>query len=221
LKLIKQSKKNPELLVVTPLFTGHKISKETKINLLRNDIDFTWISYESGGNTAENFSDGIKAYRKKFTDPKYVMMVDRDIIPSRHMLDSMYETIRKTDDNIAFCYCNFEFSGAVNQRFHNIPYDPMRLIQGNYISSNSMIKLDKLDDIGGVVTDNKYKRLLDWALWLQFLTYGYYGVLCHKTSFIAISEPSSVSSGTAIDYNIKKSLIKQDFIEPLLGGIVF
>ncbi len=219
LKILKESR-NPELLVVTPLYVQHKISKETKVGLLRNDINFAWVSYESNGNTAKNFADGIKAYRDKYITPKYVMMVDRDIVPSRHMLDKMYSMLKQSLTDIAFCYCNFEFKGTVNKKFHNIEYDPIRLLQSNFISSNSMIKLDKLDEIGGVIIDSKYQRLLDWCLWLNFLSYGYYGVLCHDTNFIAISDKDSISTRSAEDYNKKHKLVQQDFIAPLLEGVV-
>lgn len=213
--------KEPKLLVVTPLLTGHKISKETKVALLRNDLEFDWISYESDGNTAKNYSDGINAYRKKYPAPKYVMMVDRDILPSRHMLDKMLAKIERSKNDIAFVYCNFEFRGTVNRRFYNIPYDPLTIVQNNYVSSNSMIKLNKLDEIGGVITDDKYKRLLDWALWLTFLSYGYYGELCADASFVAISDDKSISAGTPAEYNQKRRLIQQDFIEPMLSGVIF
>jgi hypothetical protein len=211
--------KKPELLVVTPLYTGHKISRDVKINLKRNNVDFNWISYESVYNTARNFAEGISAYLLDNPEPKYVMMVDRDIIPSRHMLDKMLETLEQSDS--AYCYCNFEFVGVVNRKFYNIQFDPMKLLNHNYISSNSMIKYDKLKEIGGIVVDDKYKRLLDWALWLKFLNHGYYGVLCDGTSFVALANEKSISAGTDEEYKLKVQLIKEDFIKPLLDGVVF
>jgi hypothetical protein len=218
LKIIKEAK-NPELLVVTPLFTGHRVGRDTKVGLLRNDINFAWVSHESSGSTSKNFSDGIKAYRNKYTDPKYVLLVDKDILPDRHMLDIMYNTLQKSTDQTAFCYCNFEFRGTINNKFHNIQYDPIKLLLSNFISSNSMIKLDKLDEIGGVIVDKKYDRLSDWALWLSFLSYGYYGVLC-DTGFIDISTKSSVSSGSQEEYKRIYDNVRADFIDPLIEGII-
>jgi len=217
--VVKESK-NPELLVVTPLYTGHKISRDTKVGLLRNDINFAWVSYESNGSTSKNYAEGIKAYRERYYTPRYTILIDKDVIPDRHMLDDMYNTLKKTDDQIAFCYCNFEFKGTINKRFFHIAYDPLLLIYGNFISSNSMIKLDKLDEIGGVVTDKRYDRLSDWALWLSFLSYGYYGMLCDHTSFVDISTKSSVSSGSENEYRATSELIKRDFIDPLISGII-
>jgi len=220
LKFIKDRKNNPELLLVTPLYLQHRISRETKVGLLRNNINFTWISYESDGSTSKNYAEGIKAYRAKYGDPKYVMLIDKDILPSRGMLDSMYHLLSKTDDQTAFCYCNFEFKGAIQKRFFHIPYNPLTLIRGNYISSNSMIKLDKLDEIGGVIIDDRVSRLSDWALWLSFLSYGYYGVLCNNTSFVDISNKSSVSAGSQEEYKRAHELLRRDFIDPLIEGII-
>jgi len=219
LKIIKEAK-TPELLVVTPLFKGHKLSRETKLGLERNDIKFAWVSFESTNNTAKNYADGIKAFRDKVYRPKYVMMVDRDIIPSRHMLDKMYDTLKRAPDDTVFCYCDFEFKGLINRQFFDIEYNPITLLRSNYISSNSMIKLNKLDEIGGVVTDNKYKRLLDWCLWLNFLSYGYYGIRCPDISFIAISDNQSISARSDEDYKQKSRLVMLDFIDPLIEGVI-
>jgi hypothetical protein len=223
LRFIKEAR-NPELLVVTPLLINstnkHKLSRDTKVGLLRNDINFAWITYESNGSTSKNYALGIKAYRDKYFTPKYTILIDKDVVPARHMLDDMYGLLKKTDNKTAFCYCNFEFKGTVNKKFYHIPYDPLTLIQGNYISSNSMIKLDKLDEIDGVVTDKKYDRLSDWALWLSFLSYGYYGVLCDNTSFVDISNKTSVSSGSQEEYKHTHELVIRDFIDPLTDGII-
>jgi hypothetical protein len=219
LKIIKEVK-TPELLVVTPLFKGHRLSRETKLGLERNDIKFAWVSFESTNNTAKNYADGIKAFRDKVYRPKYVMMVDKDIIPARHMLDKMYDTLKRTPNDIAFCYVSFEFVGAINRQFFGIEYNPIALLRSNYISSNSMIKLDKLDEIGGVVTDNKYKRLLDWCLWLNFLSYGYYGIRCPDTGFVAISDKESISARSNEDYKQKSKLVMRDFIDPLVDGVI-
>lgn len=206
-----------EVLCVTPLLPGHKIRKETKIGIKRNDIPLSWISYEGQNNIPTNVSKGIAEYHK---EPKFVIIIDRDIDPSRNMIKNMYDLLVKTPNQIAYCYCNFEFKGSINAKFVNIPYDPLRLLKSNYISSNSLIKYDKLKEIGGFITDNKYRRLLDWALWLKFLSSGYYGVLCTKSYFIAPTDERSVSAGSQEEYRQKYQLVHRDFIAPLTEGLI-
>jgi len=216
LKIIKKDS-NSKLLVVTPLLSGgHKINRETKIGIKRNDVPFTWISYESANNTAKNFQLGIDNYRKIYKIPDYVIMIDRDINPNRHMLDNMYNYIENSDDHIGYVYANFIFTGTINAQFVNIKFDPFKLMRSNFISSNSMIKTKVLDEIGGVVTDNKYKRLLDWCLWLKMLKFGYHGKLCDKAFFEVKSDPDSVSAGGRVDYQIKYKLVLEDFVKPLI-----
>ena len=57
--------KNPEILVVTPLWTGHKISKETKKTIKRNDVPYTWITSEGTNVIPVNLEEGLLWYKKK------------------------------------------------------------------------------------------------------------------------------------------------------------
>lgn len=207
---------NPELLVVTPLLTGHKISKETKLGIKRNNVNFDWIAHEGQYNTAKNFQLGIDNYKKIKRMPKYVIMIDKDINPNRHMLDNMIKTLNSAEDHIAYTYANFRFVGSVNASFINRHFDPFQLMRANFISSNSMMKSKLLEEIGGVVTDEKYKRLLDWCLWLKFLQHGYHGVLCSKAYFEAHSDKKSVSAGDQLEYRTKYKLVVEDFVKQLM-----
>ena len=100
--------------------------------------------------------------------------------------------------------------------FDNIPFSVDRLIQQNFISSCSLIRTKTLEETGSFVTDDKYFRLLDWALWLQFLRRGYIGEYVNDTSFTAYASPTAVSSGSAEDYRIKHQRIIQDFVAPYI-----
>lgn len=213
---------SPDVLVVTPLLPGHFISKETKIGLKRNDLAFDWVSFSGHNNIPTNATLGLQEYIRRFHKaPKYMIMIDRDIVPSRNMLKNMYETLSRSKDEVAYCYSGFEFKGAINARFTGLEFDSMKLLDANYISSNSMIKVDKLEEVGGFVTDEDLVRLLDWALWLKFLSFGYVGVLCPNSFFTAISSEESVSARSNEDYRIKYQRVKERFIEPMLHGIVF
>jgi hypothetical protein len=83
----------------------------------------------------------------------------------RNLLDEMYKLLSGTNDNIAYCYCQFSYilpNGK--QILFNKNFNKNALLKQNYISSNSMIKLDKLDQVDGFVCDDRYIRLLDWCL---------------------------------------------------------
>jgi len=211
----------PDALVVTPLLPGHKIFRDTKINLKRCDLAFDWVSYVGHNNIPANATLGLQEYIKRFSKtPKYMIMIDRDIIPSRNMLKYMFDTLENSSEEVAYCYSSFEFKGAINARFVGLEFDPLKLLESNYISSNSMIKIDKLQEIGGFVIDQDLVRLLDWALWLKFLHYGYVGVLCKSSFFTAISSPDSVSARGREDYALKYGRVRDRFVRPLLDGLV-
>jgi hypothetical protein len=222
--------KNPMVLVITPLWPGHKISRETKKTIKRNDTPLLWYSYTGYNNIPQNWWSAIiwlRKYKKKL--PKYVLPLDRDIILGRHMIDRMVNVFegkgnmrtrnRVIPAHTAFIYCNFEFKGTVNREFPAEPYDINKLVKGNYISSNSLMNLDTLEFIGGPVTDPQYVRLLDWALWLKFAQFGYIGHPCKEANFLAISSADDISAGTPEDYQLKHQRVYEDFVKPLVKQV--
>lgn len=215
LKEIKKIDKSAEILVVTPLSPNHKISKETKKTIKRSKVPFNWVSYTGDNNIPTNAEKGLVMFTRKYYKPKYFLMIDNDIIAERNLIDKMYNCLSNNrDPRIAYTYASFKFDGYINIMFSALPFDHRKLCKSNYISSNSMIKVEALDKIGGFVKDNKYVRLLDWCLWLKFMSYGYIGQPCPDAFFIAISDEKSVSSGSNEDYWKKFNEVQKDFVEP-------
>jgi hypothetical protein len=80
----------------------------------------------------------------------------------RNLLDEMYKLLSGTNNNISYCYCSFSYILPDGKQISfNKNFNKNELLKQNYISSNSMIKLDKLDQVGGFVCNDKYVRLLD------------------------------------------------------------
>ncbi len=214
--IIREDKRS-KVLVVTPLKTGHKMSSDTKKTIKRNDIPFTWVSAEGNNNIPTNAWNGVEWYRKKSGKlPNYYLMIDRDIILGRHMIDRLYEKLSAQSNDIAYSYANFKFSGHIEREFPAAQWDINRLILENYISSNSMFRMSALDDVG-LVFDDKYERLLDWAFLLKlFLKKGWVGIPCPETSFVAVASVNSISSGGNEDYHTKRLRVIQDFAKPII-----
>jgi hypothetical protein len=213
---IIQECKNPEILVVTPLLPGHKVSGITKKTLKRNKVPFTWILSEGDQNIPKNHLQAIQHYKNnKGKLPPYIQFLDRDIEAGRGFLDRLHARLKDVPLNIGFAYANFKYRGAVHADFPAIPYDINRLIQSNYISSNSMWKSNVVEHVG-LVTDDKYKRLLDWAFLIKAYSYGYIGVPEPTANFIAHSTENDISAGSQEDYMIKYKRVWKDFIVPLL-----
>lgn len=217
---VVRSDKNPKVLVVTPLLRGHKISKDTKKTIKRNDVSIAWVASEGNNNIPTNVQNGMKFFGFENKLPPYLLPLDNDIILGRHMIDRLVAKLEKSPNNIAYSYASFEYKGHINKRFPAVPYDATNLIRSNYISSNSLIKISHLDMVGGMVTNEKYKRLLDWCLWLKFLYYGAIGVPCPEAKFVAISTKDDISAGSSDDYRIKAERVAQDFVQPVIDKYV-
>lgn len=216
-----RSDKNPRLLVITPLRVGDKVSKTTKKTIKRNKTPMLWVSFEGNGNVAKNtqLCFDIMKSTPNLELPEYLIKIDNDIDASRGMLDKMVETLDRSDDGIGYTYCAFKYTGAVNVSFDAREFDVKRLLESNYISSNSMMKVSVLEEVRGFVTDDRYKRLLDWAMWLRCLQNGYFGKPTPKASFIAISTPDSVSAQSNDDYIIKHRRVHEDFVRQIIKGV--
>lgn len=208
--------KDPQILVITPLWTGHKISKLTKKTIKRNDVPYTWITSEGQNNIPTNVSMGIEWYKKQKNDfPDFYFPLDRDVILGRYLLDRLYKTLENALPAVAFSYSSFSFRGHMNLDFEAKPYDINRLLQHNYISSNSMFRSAVTEKVG-LVSDEKYKRLLDWCYLLKLFDHGYYGEPNGTASFIVQSTESDISSGSKADYETKRDRVLKDFAESII-----
>jgi hypothetical protein len=166
--VLKKGSSELKLLIITPLKIGDTVSEETKKMVELNSVDYEWITIENDGNPAYNTNLGYEIWKStnsKRNKPKYIMKLDNDIDSDRPFIDILVKSLDNSDDNVAYAYCGFEFTGAIKAKFPAIKFDAHRLLLSNYISFNSIIKRDILDYVGGFITDDKYFRLLDWVLW--------------------------------------------------------
>lgn len=217
-KIIHEDK-DPEVLIVTPLKPGHEISKETKKTIKRNDIKYLWVSSEGPNNIPTNAKLGLHwVMRNKGPLPFYYIMIDRDIKLGRHMIDRMAQNLAKNHaakPEVVYTYANFKFEGHVNREFPAQNWDIQRLVQGNYISSNSMFLSHIVNEIG-LVTDDHFVRLLDWCFLLKLYYYGYKGTSCPDANFVASSTKDDISAGSPMDYQVKHQRVVEYFIKPIM-----
>lgn len=211
--------KAPEVLVVTPLLPDHEISRETKISIKRNKTQFSWIKSYGDKNIPANAMEAIKYYKSFRQLPPYYLMVDRDIVLGRGMIDKLVGMLKTHSKfkQVGYAYASFEFQGHVNQKFPADPFDINRLLQANYISSNSLFRSEVIEEVG-LVTDDKYKRLLDYAFLLKCFKAGYVGLAVPQASFIAKSTEKDISAGSQEDYTIKYKRVFEDFIQPIINN---
>ena len=203
---------NPKYLVITPLKKGDCISPSLT-NTIQYNKSYDWISYEGNNNIPLNTELALKKYESKYEPVKYIIKIDNDIHMQKGMLNKMYNVLSNSKDNIGYVYVPFKYTLKEQSITFDREFDKELLIQQNYISSNSMIKRNILEEIGGFVTDDKYVRLLDWCLWLKMLRYGYIGEKINSFFQTPLNK-NNVSAGSTKDYKLKYDRVKQDFILP-------
>ena len=124
----------------------------------------------------------------------------------------MVSILEGTTEDIAYCYCSFEYTGAIKQKFPARSFNPDALKKMNYISRNSMFKIKVLEEIP-LIDDDYYKRLLDWAYYLHLLNHGYIGIPYLKGYFKAVTGKESVSAQGTQDFYLKYKRVSEDFIK--------
>lgn len=209
---IQHKSRWPKFLIITPLRPQDKISAETRKTIKRNTTSFDWISYESDNNIPTNTTFALNEYESQYPKLNYLIKIDNDINLDRSLLDSMYSNLVNSNNIIGYCYCPFKFilPDAKEIQFTQ-QFNRNKLIEQNYISSNSMIKRNMLEYVGGFVTDGKYERLLDWAFWLRCLYYGFEGLMIPSKQFSTPLNENSVSNRGVQDYKTKYNRVYKDF----------
>lgn len=136
------------------------------------------------------------------------------------MLDRLYEVLERSrirsDKKIGYAYANFEYKGYINVQFPARVFDINMLIRGNYISSNSLYCSEVVEEVGGFVTEEKYHRLSDWAMFLKLYKAGYHGIPSINASFVAISSEGDISAGSKEEYNTTYKLVQENFVRPIM-----
>lgn len=208
-----------DILVVTPLRVKDDIEKCVQKLIETNDVSFSWVSYKSEANIPTNTELGMLEWKKSYELPKYIIKIDNDINPDDHFLDALYNRAEFTDNRVAYVYPSFRYFKEDGQVLWNLeasPFNISYLLKQNYITSMSLIKTSYLEQIGGFVKDEKYQRLLDWALWLKFYYFGFIGEPEPSAWFSSTIKLGDVSSGTREEYIEKACNIMQDFCLPII-----
>lgn len=211
--------KEAEVLVITPLLPGHKVSKETKKTINRNNTKLVWIKSIGDNNIPTNVENGLLWFKNNKSHlPQYCLPLDNDIILGRYMIDRLVGKMSIMPDFVAYSFASFRFKGVMNHSFPAVKFDVGKLLKDNYISSNSLFRTEVLLKIPSV-KDEKYRRLLDWVYFIKLLDRGYIGVPCKEANFVALSTPEDISSGSTKDWKLKKKRVFHDFIKPFAEGI--
>jgi glycosyltransferase involved in cell wall biosynthesis len=107
---------------------------------------------------------------------KYTLFSDNDIEWYPESLQLLFDTL-ESNPCASYSYGSYLLEG-LEQFGISHEYNAYDLVNGNYISTMSLIRTD--DFVG---FDETLKRLQDWDLWLRMLLKKKYGVYCGKELF--------------------------------------
>jgi hypothetical protein len=221
LERVLESGTDPDVLVITPLRPEDTVSRTTLDTVAKNSLSIHWYSFRGPGNTAENFRLGTEAYRSLKGEESHsaTIKIDNDTEWEPGTLDKMFHALvaghLRSDVRVAYSYVSFSFRGKVNASFPAVDFNPVALLRGNYISSNSLFLSSIIRDVP-LVTDDMYVRLLDYCYLLRLLARGYHGVPCREGGFVAVADERSVSARSPEDYREKLGLVRRDFVLPIV-----
>jgi glycosyltransferase involved in cell wall biosynthesis len=119
---------------------------------LRPDEHIVVVDYDRR-DTAQTLNRALAAVTSEWV----AVLDDDDLLYPWHL-----ETLvgASTLADVVYSWCDCEMGFDVN-----VPFDPARLRQGNYIPTTALVRTEKLREVGGWPDE----RMQDWALWLRLL----------------------------------------------------
>lgn len=154
--------------------------------------------------------DGKAPYKRNLGFEKctqeYVFFCDDDILLPSNYLNDMFSELSNTGNDIGYVYTGY-MGIVVFNRSHPMKrnftvstheFNPKSLLNGNYISTMSLIKYKCFIEF-----DEDLERFQDWDLWLGLLKNGYHGKYVKNTGFMAFYNDNGL---TSVDNNPQKSI---------------
>lgn len=164
----KQTFTDWEIIVVDDASTDG--TKEIVLGFKDHRIKYISRSKNFGNDTKPK-NQGIEASKGE-----YVAFLDDDCVYRPDHLQALVTSLDTQPENIAMVYGDRWIVDETGQH-HDGPgvtsnYDPGLLLQRNYIdTSDVLVRKSALYDVGGF--DERYKKYVDWNLWVRLCKYGY------------------------------------------------
>lgn len=178
------------LAIVIPLRPGSRADPTLRTLGRQTWRDFTLVMAQdewSNANSARNAGWEI-AMRM---GPELVLFSDDDIEWEADALEVLVASLDR-HPQASYAYGAYEIGGRIQC---NRGFDALRLRQGNYISTMSMIRAKHFPGF-----DPAIRRLQDYDLWLTMLAAGHAGVYCGRLIFRTAVRRDGITWGSGISY---------------------
>lgn len=165
----KQNYQNCEIIVVDDASLDGTLGFMTQEALDRENVKYVRLGVNYGNDTLPK-NTGIKA-----ATGEYIAFLDSD---NTYRPDHIQALVKVLDENpdVALTYGRRWILDETGQNQNGIGYthefSPGALLQRNYIdTSDVLVRREALFAVGGF--DQRYKKYVDWNLWLRLEKYGY------------------------------------------------
>jgi len=120
----------------------------------------------------------------------------------------MISVLEKTNVEVGYVYCGFEYKGYRNIQFPVRDFDPNLILYRNYISTMSIHKIGHWKKYGRF--DLNLFRYQDWDIYLNYLLVHHIrGIPCTNAYFYALSDDKDISMKKDKNYKHLIKIIKK------------
>ena len=148
--------------------------------------------------------------------PDFILFSDTDILWYRGAFVIMEEALKK-HPQCSYAFGDYDREGAFGGRFSAGPFNTQRLLEQNFVSMMSLIRMGDLP-MQAFIEDED--RLQDWSLWLRMLRLGKKGIYVGTVLFKAFFGTDGISARGVDDYRHWYDKIRSRYAMRDSGGSV-
>ncbi len=181
-----------EIIVIDDASTDNSVEIATRypVRLLQQD--------NSGVCVARNNALSLASGR-------YVMFLDADdrLVPTA--VEHMVALLDVQPPQVAYVYGQMRYFGRKNSIFASMPFDPVKLMQANFVCATTLIRRETLVAVGGY--DDGFRMLReDWELYIRLCRSGFVGKFLQEVvlEYRKHKEPTGTSTRRVKTFSVAK-----------------
>lgn len=136
---------------------------------------------------------------------RYVMFLDADdrLVPTA--VEHMVALLDRQPAHVAYVYGQMRYFGRKDGIFASMPFDPVKLMQANFVCATTLIRREILVEAGGY--DDGFRMLReDWELYIRLCRKGFVGIFLPEVvlEYRKHKEPTGTSTRRVKTFSIAK-----------------
>jgi len=163
-----QTHKNVEVVVVDDGSSDDSVSTIRGLPAFQAGA-FRLVTQRNGG-VSRARNAGARETRGSF-----IVFLDADDILEPTYVERCLAALRAAPSSVAYAYTQMQHFGAENSLFASQPFDPEKLLRGNFVNASALMRREVFEEVGGYNPRFSLGHE-DYELWAHMLARGYTGV---------------------------------------------